>query len=100
MVHAHDVFAAIIRGKMSFPAAGENHPVRKFPVTKVGDKFGPYTVTALLPRGYKGRSDERVEWRCECGRWGEAFVFNIRKIHRCHHCKVRTRNQDLFRRAK
>lgn len=52
---------------------------RVHPEAKVGDKFGPLTVTATRPRAHRGRSDERVEWRCVCGRWGESYVFNLRK---------------------
>ena len=52
---------------------------RKHPPVAVGHTFGPYTVTRLLPRGYRGRSDERVVWRCTCGRVGISFVFNLRK---------------------
>lgn len=70
---------------MSFPGPGPDHPVRKYPLAKVGDMFGPYTVTRLLPRGYKGRSDERVSWKCACGRTGSSWVFNLRAISKCHH---------------
>lgn len=51
---------------------------RKHPYAKIGDTFGPFTVTSLLPRGYRGRSDERVEWRCTCGKSGASWVFNLR----------------------
>lgn len=52
---------------------------RRYPAAKVGDRFGPYRVTRTLPRGHKGRSDERVRWRCTCGLRGESYVFNLRK---------------------
>lgn len=57
------------------------------PKVEVGDVFGPYTVTALLGRGFKGRSDERVEWRCSCGLCGSAWVFNLRRVAKrdCSH---------------
>jgi hypothetical protein len=59
---------------------------RKYPKAKVGDRFGPYTVTAILPRGHKGRRDERVQWKCVCGRTGESWVFNLRNVkHECTH---------------
>lgn len=60
---------------------------RKFPPAKVGDTFGARTVTALLPRDLT--SNERVEWRCVCGRWGTAYVFNLRSNPRCAPCSRR-----------
>ncbi len=53
--------------------------IRRHPEAKVGDRFGPFTVTATKLRGHRGRSDERVEWRCVCGRFGVSYVFNLRK---------------------
>lgn len=49
---------------------------RKYPPAKVGDKFGDRTVTQILPRD--STSNERVEWRCQCGKWGQSYVFNLR----------------------
>lgn len=60
---------------------------RRYPEAKVGDRFGPRQVTKLLPRGHKGRSDERVRWRCECGATGESFVFNLRTLLRGSTCR-------------
>lgn len=69
------------------PTKGE--PLRKHPEAKVGDCFGDRTVTRLIPRGGgsgRGRSDERVVWRCVCGATGESYVFNMRgKPMRCTH---------------
>lgn len=70
---------------MTFPKPGPAHPRRRYPEAKVGDTFGQYTVTATRPRGYRGRSDERVEWRCACGRSGESYVHNIRDSKGCTH---------------
>lgn len=73
---------------MSSPASIQamNDAWRRHPEAKIGDTFGPFTVTALLPRGYRGRSDERVEWKCSCGKWGSSFVFNLRKAKsECSH---------------
>jgi hypothetical protein len=53
-------------------------PARRHPHAQIGDRFGPYTVTKTQPRGHRGRSDERVGWRCTCGRSGESYVFNLR----------------------
>lgn len=61
------------------------HLRRKHPEAKVGDTFGPYRVTKTFARGHKGRSDERVAWVCTCGREGASYVFNLRKVERCHH---------------
>ncbi len=66
--------------------------MRHHPVAKVGDKFGPARVIALLPRTYD--SNERVRVRCEpCGTESDAYVFNLRKRsktcthrQRCRHC--------------
>lgn len=65
--------------------------VRRHPPAAVGDRFGPYTVVALVPRG--ARSDERVMVVCsQCGSRRKAYVFNLRKVserplrltERCH----------------
>lgn len=67
-----------------------NAAARRHPEAKIGDTFGPFTVTATMPRGHKGRSDERVEWKCTCGRWGESYVFNLRKAKdECRHAGPR-----------
>ncbi len=69
------------------PAIGQGP--RKHPPAKVGDTFGPYTVTATRPRGHRGRSDERVEWKCTCGRFGESYVFNLRGAKAsCNHVRA------------
>ncbi len=52
---------------------------RRYEEAKIGDVFGPYVVTETLPRENARRSDERVRWRCTCGRVGESYVFNLRK---------------------
>lgn len=38
--------------------------LRKYPPAKVGDHFGDFEVVAVLPRGHRGRSDERAEIAC------------------------------------
>lgn len=55
-------------------------PPRKYREANVGDVINGRTVTRLLPRGYKGRSDERVAWRCSCGKTGKTFVYNLRNL--------------------
>lgn len=62
---------------------------RKHPPAKVGDKFGPFTVTRTMVRGHRGRSDERVEWKCTCGKWGASYVFNLRRAKpECSHARA------------
>lgn len=71
-------------------------PRRIHAIVQVGDVFGDFRVVALLPRGFRGRSDERVTVECMVcvKRWGEhgvrvearrdAFVGNLRqKAPRC-----------------
>lgn len=53
-------------------------PPRKYDVLRVGDRRGNRVIIAVLPRGFHGRSDERVAWACDCGRTGETFAFNFR----------------------
>jgi hypothetical protein len=54
---------------------------RKHPALEVGDRFGALVVIELLPRGHRGRSDERVRWRCVCGVVGESYAANLRRKH-------------------
>lgn len=51
---------------------------RKHPAPRVGDRFGCWRVTRILGRGYRGRSDLRVESVCECGRYSETYEYNLR----------------------
>lgn len=52
---------------------------RRYPEIRIGQRFGPWTVVALLGRGFRGRSDMRVELVCLCGRRAETFEFQARK---------------------
>lgn len=60
---------------------------RRYPVAKVGDRFGDREVIAIVPReGRKRAFDERVRWRCVCGYEGETFTYNLRRFPpRCSH---------------
>ncbi|MDX6480339.1 MAG: hypothetical protein QOG85_849 [Gaiellaceae bacterium] len=59
---------------------------RIYAEVKVGDRFGDRTVIETFPRGYRGRSDERVAWRCVCGAAGASWVFNLRgAMNDCRH---------------
>lgn len=65
---------------------GDTSRARKHPLTKVGDRFGVLRVALVLPRGHRGRSDERVEVVCPRGHRRESFVFNLRERPRCTRC--------------
>lgn len=61
-------------------------PPRKHPQARIGDRFGARTVIATIEPGARGRSDERVRWKCICGAIGESYVFNLRgRALRCTH---------------
>lgn len=51
---------------------------------RVGQRFGARTVAALVHADYT--ANERVVWRCDCGREGIGYVFNLRKTTRCSRC--------------
>jgi hypothetical protein len=72
---------------MSSAAALKAHESKRcHPEAKAGDRFGDRTVVATMPRGHRGRSDERVRWRCKCGTIGESYVFNLRgAANACRH---------------
>lgn len=52
---------------------------RKYPEPRVGDQFGPWRIVAIVGRGYRGRSDLRLEAMCTCGRRCITYEFNLRK---------------------
>jgi hypothetical protein len=65
---------------------------RRYPEARVGDKFGDRKVINTLPRRAdpSRRSDERVRWRCVCGKEGESYVFNLRaNLPKCRHRSAR-----------
>lgn len=64
---------------------------RRHKPPKVGDRVGPYRITRLIGRGYRGRSDLRVEIKCTCGRYSETYEFNLRtvKAKTCPHGDMR-----------
>lgn len=65
---------------------------RKFPPAKVGQRFGACTVVATMPRGHRGRSDERVEVKCICGKRWQTYVFNLRnRKSGCRHASAEVR---------
>lgn len=64
------------------------HP-RKYPVPKVGDRFGDWRVVAIAPKT-GGRSDMRLELKCSCGRRTITYEYNARKFTTCWHGKART----------
>ncbi len=53
-------------------------PSRIYPKVRIGSRFGDRTVVEVGVPDPKRRSDERVRWRCACGREGNGYVFNLR----------------------
>lgn len=58
---------------------------RTHPPAQVGDVFGPSTVIRLVTERHKGRSDERVVYRCVCGIERETYVATLRGRTTCGH---------------
>lgn len=72
---------------------------RLYPIAQIGDVIGTRTIVALVPRGRRGRSDERVRWQCSCGLEGESYMFNLREHNACHHVGGRVPSPASTRRT-
>lgn len=66
--------------------------LRHYPVVRVGDRFGERVVVQVLPRDHT--SNERVRWRCACGREGAGYTFNLRGSLECGSCGQRRRHAE------
>lgn len=54
---------------------------RRYPLPKIGDRFGDYVISELL----SATNNERVGWQCAvCGAKGIGYTFNLRRNPRCH----------------
>lgn len=86
---ACDLFRARAPRPIGSYAIGQGR--RKHAPPRIGQRFGSWRVVRLLGRGYRGRSDLRVEVECSCGKRSETYEFNLR-THRgraCYHVRRR-----------
>lgn len=57
-------------------------PVRRLPIPVPGERFGACVVTGPPVRDLI-RCDLRIPWRCDCGREGTSFDYNLRRFKEC-----------------